>query len=185
MATSPVQTVQQAFSPLFGRPGWSYTNVQQGPVRGPTPRLSIGTGQTGDPSAGGKNLPGYLSEQEYVASPNGYDPTLKNNFMARLPRSINVGNDGRDLVGTYKPHDYTPADRWIGVIRSAPNWQVNEFPPNTRNLLQWQQVQRYRIQSLTLSARPLDSSQYFLGYQVQTQVAAAIGQTNLGYMGSM
>jgi hypothetical protein len=69
-------------------------------------------------------------------------------------------------------------------MRQAANWQVMEYPPDFRNLLAWQQARKYRIESYTLSPRPLDSANYFLGYQINPQVASQIGQTTMGYMGS-
>jgi hypothetical protein len=173
-------------NPLFGRPIWSYVHVDPSPVRGPQPRLARGTGRTGNPALPGNAaaLPGYLSDQEYFPTLDTYAPTYNPRFMKILPRSIHVGNNGRSLVGTYNPHDFTPADRWLKSTRAAAMWQTMEYPPDNRNLLQWQQVQKYRVSSLTLQARPLASSNYFLGYQVQPQIQAQLGQTTLGSMGS-
>jgi hypothetical protein len=173
-------------NPMFGRPIWSYIKVDPSPVRGPQPRLAQGTGRTGNPALPGNAaaLPGYLSDQEYFPTLDTYGPTYDPDFMRLLARSIHVGSNGRSLVGTYQPHDFTPADRWIKSTRRAANWQVMEYPPDNRNLLQWQQVQKYRVSSLTLQARPLASSNYFLGYQVQPTIQAQMGQTTLGSMGS-
>lgn len=175
-----------AFNPMFGRPIWSYVRTMAGPVRGPQPRLARGTGLTGDPSLPGNapQLPGYLSDQEYEPSTFSYDPVDRQDFNLRVPKTISTGDDGRSMVGSYAPHDFTPAQRFFSQNRQAANWQVMEYPPDFRNLLSWQQVQKYRIQSFTLSPRPLDSSNYFLGYQINPQVAAQMGQGTLGYMGS-
>lgn len=165
---------------------WSYTTVQAGPVRGPQPRLAQGSGLTGDPASPGTAayLPGYMSDQEYFPTTFEYDTDYRPDFQEVIPRSIHTGENGREMVGTYEPHDFTPAVRQLSHMRQADYWQVQDFPPNVRNLLAWQQVQRYRVNSLTLSPRPLDQSQYFLGYQINPQVASAIGQSGLGSMGS-
>lgn len=129
-------------------------------------------------------LPGYLTDNAYFPTVFSYQPGNDQDYKIPIPRTINVGTNGRDLVGTYQPHDFVGADRFFHQGRSASNWQTMAFPPNFRNLLQWQQVQRYRVRSVTRSARVLDSSQYFLGYQTNPQVVGMIGQTGLGYMGS-
>lgn len=176
-----------ATNPLFGRPIWSYTDASLAPRQGPQPRLSMGTGRTGVASSAGTSgaLPGYVSQPAYTPTIPDYQPANQQAFEANIPRTIMTGNNGRELVGTYEPHDFTPGQRFLTIIRSAPNWQVMQYPPDFRNLLAWQQVMRYRIASLTVSARPLDSSMYFLGYQTNPQVSAAIGQSTLGYMGSL
>lgn len=178
---------QQQTNPMFGRPIWTYVNVIRGPVIGPQPRLAQGTGRTGKPSAPGTaaQLPAYVSDNSYSISPYSYRPVLRESFENPIPRTINTGENGRELVGTYQPHDFTPGQRWTHHMRSAPNWQINTFPPTFRNTIAWQQVQRYRINSLTIAARPLASSNYFLGYQVQPEVQSTIGQNILGYMGSV
>jgi hypothetical protein len=176
-----------AFNPMFGRPIWSYVNIMHGPVAGPQPRLAQGTGLTGDPSLPGNapQLPGYLSDNEYKPVTFPYDPVNNPVFWMHVPRTINTGTDGRDFtIGGWKPHDFTPAQRFNHQMRQAANWQVMEYPPDFRNLLSWQQVRKYVVQSFTLSPRPLDSANYFLGYQINPQVAAQIGQGTLGYMGS-
>lgn len=174
-------------NPLFRRPIWTYVGVNDAPRRGPQPRLAQGTGQTGANALPGNapQLPGYLADNEYFPSTYTYQPANRQGFQIPVPRTIGTGTNGRDLVGTYQPHDFTPAVRFFHQARQAPNWQVVSYPPNVRNLLQWQQVQRYRVNSLTMAARPLDSSQYFLGYQTNPQTAALIGQNGLGYMGSL
>lgn len=174
-------------NPMFGRPIWSYIKVAPGAVRGPQPRLAQGTGHTGDPSLPGNaaRLPGYLSDQQYEPVEFTYAPPNDPRFQARLPRTINVGDDGLHALNpTYRAHENVQADRWQAINRKAEMWEVMEFPPGPRNLLAWQQVQKYRLMTLTLQARPLTQDNYFLGYQVQPQVQANIGQTTLGYMGS-
>lgn len=181
-------TAQQALTrnPMFGRPIWTYVNIAAGPVRGPQPRLARGTGHTGDASLPGNAaiLPGYLADQQYEPTTFTYDPVHKKSWQQALPKTINQGNDGREVVGTYEPHDFTPGTRFLSHTRSAANWQVMEYPPDFRNLLAWQQVQKYRLQSYTLQARPLTADNYFLGYQIDPQIAAQIGQSTLGNFGS-
>jgi hypothetical protein len=178
---------QQQTNPMFGRPIWSYVNVVRGPVAGPQPRLAQGTGRTGKPSASGTaaQLPGYVSDNDYSPSPFSYQPINRESFENPIPRGINIGQDGRGLVGTYEPYDFTPGQRWNHQMRSAPNWQIMIFGPGFRNTFAWQQVQRYRVNSLTVAARPLGTSNYFLGYQVQPEIQSQIGQNPLGYMGSV
>lgn len=176
----------QVASPLFGRPQWTYTNVVAGPVRGPQPRLAQGTGRTmvGGLPGNDPMLPGYLTDNEYMPSQYTYDPVDQPTFVLRVPRTINTGNDGRELIGTYAPHDVMVGQRWNHQMRQAANWQVMEYPPDNRQLLAWKQLERYRTASMTLSARPLDSSNYFLGYQVDPRIQQAIGGNSIGYMGS-
>lgn len=181
-AQNPIST-----NPLFRRPGWSYVGPAEAPRRGPLPRLANGTGYTAakaSPPGQAPQLPGFVADNDSYPSLNSYQPENIQNFQIPVPRTINVGSNGREMVGTYEPHDITIGQRFFHQARQAANWQVVVFPPNPRNLLQWQQAQKYRIQTLTMSARPLDSSQYFLGYQVNPQIASQIGQNSLGYMGS-
>lgn len=175
-------------NPLYGRPIWTHTRIQQGPVRGPQPKLARGTGRTGNAALPGNapRLPGYLSDQEYFPTLFTYDPLNEPRFLQDIPRTILVGDDGLHALNpTYRAHDFTPADRFFHQNRKAANWQVMEYPPTYRNLLAWQQVQRYRVQSYTLSARPLNQNDFFLGYQVDPRIQQAIGQSTLGYMGSV
>lgn len=182
-STGSANTAQ---NPMFGRPIWTYVTRDSSPVAGPQPRLAKGTGHTGNPSLPGNapQLPGYLSDNDYFPSTFDYAPRHDPTFERRLPRTINIGTNGREIVGTYQPHDFTPADRWIGQQRQATNWQVMEYPPDFRNLIAWQQVMKYRIASMTISARPLNTNNYFLGYQINPDIAATIGQSGLGSMGS-
>jgi hypothetical protein len=181
-ATSPL-----AANPLFGRPTWTYVHVQRGPVRGPHPRLAVGSGNTtGKQAAPGSQsqLPGYLTDNEYEPQGFPYQPSAREDFLLRIPRSILTGENGRELVSTYEPHDCTPADRFFTQMRRPVNWQVQTYPADYRNLLAWQQVTRYTVQARTRSALPLTADNYFLGFQINPQVASSIGQTNLGYLGS-
>ena len=174
-------------NPIYSRNAiWSYVTVQTGPVRGPQPRLAQGSGKTGANSLPGNapQLPGYLADNEYFPVVFEYDTTRQEDFLKNITRTIKTGDDGRQLVGTYVPHDFTPGQRQFSHMRQSDYYQVQEYPPNVRNLLAWQQVARYRVNSLTLAARPLDQSSYFLGYQVDPQVQAQLGQVGLGYMGS-
>lgn len=180
-AQNPIST-----NPIWRRPIWTYVGFNDSPRRGPQPRLAKGTGGTGGNSLPGNApmLPGYLTDNAYFPVTFNYQPGNDQDVKIPIPRTINQGTNGRDIVGTYQPHDFVGADRFFHQGRSSTNWQTMAFPPNIRNLLQWQQVQRYRINSVTHAARPLDSSQYFLGYQTNPQVSSQIGQNTLGYMGS-
>src|ERR1700686_5518054 len=123
--------------PIFGRPTWTYINVQRGPVMGPQPRLSIGSGNTGGSGTPGANasLPGYVSQPAYKPTLFEYANTDKENFLFRPPRTINIGDNGRILVGTYEPHDITIGQRFFHQMRSAPAWQEMAFKPDFRQLL--------------------------------------------------
>lgn len=177
---------QQQTDPMFGRPNWTYVNIMRGPARGPQPKLAKGTGRTGAHSATGTGpqLPGYMSDNDYMPSPLEYLPKYNEDFTNPVPRSISTGVNGRGLVGTYEPHDITIGQRFFHQMRSAANWQAIEFPPSFRNSIPWQQAQLYRVTSATVSAKPLLGNQYFLGYQVQSTIQGQIGQNALGYMGS-
>lgn len=174
-------------NPIYsGNAIWTYVNVMRGPVSGPQPRLAQGSGQTGDPGLPGNapSLPGYLSDQQYFPNVFEYAPVNNEKFTHAIPKFIGIGQDGRDMVGTYVPHASHPGTRFFHQARSAENWQVMEYPPDFRNLLAYQQVMKYRTQSFVLSSRPLDSSNYFLGYQINPAVAAQIGGSSGGYLGS-
>lgn len=183
----PVAPQVQAV-PLYARNAiWSYVNVVRGPAMGPQPRLAQGSGKTaaGDSLPGNAAaLPGYLTDNAYFPTVYEYDNTFYPSFEKSIPKSIKTGDDGVTIVGTYRAHDFVPGTRQLQHMRQSDQWQEIAFPPNVRNLLAWQQVQRYRVQSLTLQARPLSSANYFLGYQINPQIAAQIGQTTLGVMGS-
>src|SRR6266702_7146267 len=126
-----------------------------------------------------------LVDNEYFPTLNAYDSVNQPKFSRNLPKSIADGTNGREMVGTYQPHDFTPGTRQLNHLRQAAAWQVQEFPPDFRNLLSWQQVQKYRVLSMTAQARPLSSADYFLGYQINPDISAKIGQTTMGVMGSM
>jgi len=168
--------------PLFGRPQWTYVNIQRSPVTGPSPRLAQGTGRTGDPALPGNSvqLPGYLSDNAYFPIMDEYAPVHQEDNTLRIPRGINTGDNGRQVVSTYEPHDFTPAQRFFNQHRSASNWQVMSFPPGVRNLLAWQQAAKYNLATVVQQARPLPSSNYFLGYQIDPSIQANIGQSTLG-----
>lgn len=174
-----------AANPLFGRPVWTYVDVTRGPVRGPQPRLAIGTGgQIGKPGSAAQ-LPGYLTDNEYKPDSFDYQPAARESFLLRVPKTVNIGSDGRETVSSYQPHDFTPANRFLSQMRQAANWQVQAFPPDYRNLLAYQMVMKYQVIARTRSARPLSQADYILGYTVNPQVQAKIGQNALGYLGSM
>jgi hypothetical protein len=167
----------------------AYSTIYNSSVLGPMPQVkrNLGTGHSAlgaTPPGQAPLLPGYVTQNEYQPSLDEYQPNFSDTFEGQLPRSIGVGNNGRELVGTYQPHDWVQADRFNNMLRSAPNWQVMAFPPGYRQLLQWQQVMRYQVQSQTIAARPIRQTDYFLGYVTDPTVAATISGNNLGYMGS-
>lgn len=167
---------------------WTYVQVQRSPVRGPQPRLARGSGHTAaDPALPGNasQLPGYLTDNEYFPDGLDYLPTRNDTYLQRIPRTINVGYDGLAALNpTYRAHDNTQADRFNHQMRRAPGWQVMSYPPSVRNLLAWKQVEKYQVFSRTLSARPLPRNNYFLGYQIDSDIASDIGGGGLGHMGS-
>lgn len=166
----------------------TYVQINRAPARGPQPRLAQGSGRTAANTSLPGNapvLPGYLTDNEYMPNVFDYIPTLRENFLSRVPRTIGVGTDGLAALNpTYKAHDFTPADRFFSHMRRAFAWQVMSYPPDTRNLLSHKQVERYQVFSNTLSARPLPKNNYFLGYQIDQETAADIGGQAQSYMGS-
>lgn len=188
VASNPIPVSQSAsapigLSPLFGRPqAATYVTVTQTPVKGPQPRLSIGSGHTGNTSLPGNapSLPGYLSDNSYFPVEFEYQASHNPNTKINIPRSIGIGNDGLDMLGTYRAHENVQADRFFNQNRSAANWQQMSFPPDNRNILAYQQVRKYQVNSLIQQARPLSQNDYFVGYQVNPSVQAAIGQSTLG-----
>lgn len=171
------------------RPVWSYTDVRRAPANGPQPRLAQGSGRTAaDPGLPGNapGLPGYLTDNHYTPNLFAYDPSRRDDFLNRIPRTINVGTDGLAALNpTYRAHDVVNADRFNHQMRRAPAWQNMAYPPDSRNLLAYKQVEKYQVFSNTLSARPLSRNNYFVGYQIDQDVAGQIGGQGLGSMGSM
>lgn len=173
---------------LFGRPGFTYSLTKPSFRTGPVPKLAPGTGLTNASNPDNRSLgfqpSGYGSKQHMPMQQFDYtpptDPTFDvgDNPMAKfpsLPRTIDVGVDGVTLVGTYRAHDNTPADRFFKQGRSSANWQDMSFGPGFRYLLPYQQVARYNLYNSIALARPLSPNNYFLGYQVQPQVGAVLG----------
>lgn len=173
-----------SLNPMFGRPNWTYVNLERSPVHGPDPRLAIGSGRTGNSALPGNDpqLPGYMSDTQYFPTMNDYAPEHVESNKIAIPKSIASGADnGRQLVGSYEPHDSTPAQRFFMQNRSAHPWQQQSFPPDNRDLLTWQQAKKYNLRNVIEQARPLDQSNYFLGYQADPNVVARIGgQTGNG-----
>lgn len=178
----PNPTALQNYSPLFGRPGWTYVTVQRQPRIGPQPKLAVGAG--GMPVSGNVQLPGYMAYNTYQPQGMEYDPRLNLNRKQNIPRQIRAADDGRGMVGTYQPHPVNRSDYMRYQNRSARMWEEMTFGPDFRNLILWKQVEKYRVQSTTISAAPLPQSNYFLGYVTNPQVAADLGGNALGYMGS-
>lgn len=172
-------------NPLFGRPGFHYSVSRPSGRVGPTLKGAPGTGQTGisaDRSRG--FVPSAYASQQHMpmqqfdySPPNDsvYDIGLQVESRKVIPRSIGVGTDGSELVGTYRAHDFTPADRFFKQGRSAWNWQDQSFGPEYRWILPQQQPARYNLYNQIALARPLSPNQYFLGYQMQPAIAQQIG----------
>lgn len=171
-ATNPI-----GLNPMFGRPNWTFVNIQKAPVTGPDPRLAIGSGKTGNNALPGNDaqLPGYMSDTQYFPTMNDYSPWHQESNKIAIPKTIDHGENGRELVGTYEPHDFIPAQRFFMQNRSAHAWQQQSFPPDNRNLLTWQQAQKYNLRTIVEQARPLASNNYFLGYQADPAVVGSIG----------
>lgn len=191
-------------NPLFGRPSYSFVKPQgvlgpplAGNYQGGTqfqPPRQLGTGMTGGASRPGESpvLPGYMSKNAYQpGSQMEYSPNMRDDWLLRVPATLHgpgMAVDGVSIIGTYRAHDFVAGpgmQRFNHQMRQAPNWQVMMFPPDFRALLQRQQVMRYQVASYTRSATPLRQTDYFLGYYTQPAVAAQLGQTGLGYMGSL
>lgn len=177
-------------NPLFGRPApYTRTDVVRSPVRGPQPRLAQGTGRTGAAAFPGTQagLPAYVSDYEYFPTVFTYDPVENPNRQKRIAATLATPgtDDGLHALNpTYRAHDFSMGGRFNHQMRSAYNWQVQEFPVNFRNLLGFQYVRKYLLDSITLQARPLSQSNYFLGYQVQPRDAQKLGLMG-GGMGTL
>ena len=181
---SAPESVQNLYNQI-----WSYSRNLRGYDLGPTPKLNQGTGRTGAPAQSGyaAMLPAYVSKQE------GYQPQgleyqeshVDNNeeFNFKYPRSINVGVDGIALLGTYRAHDFTVADRFSNHFRHDFNWQQMAYPATFTKLIDRQQVQQYQLRKLTKPSLPLTQNNYFLGYYQDMSVARMVGGSNLGQLG--
>lgn len=179
-------------NPLFGRPGLS--SVYQATVNtsqaGPILRGSVGSGNTGSGEANRSTgfIPGGSLDVQRDYQPQGLEnhPLGSDTFTLpnTPPKALNLGTNGRELVGTYQPHDFTPLQRFINMWRSSYNWQVTGFGPNWRNLLIAQQVQKYNLYTTLAQSRPLSQQDYFVGYVTSPGVAGAAGAAG-GYGGSL
>lgn len=166
----PQPDVNLITNPLFGRPGISYTPRVGNSQAGPLPKMSVGSGQTGQAtnrSTAGFVAPGHLAVIEDY-EPVGLDnePFQVDTFTRPNvpPKTIGVGTNGRELVGTYDPHDSTPAQRFIQQWRAASMWMSPVFGPSWRNLLIWQQVAKYNLYNAVAQSQPLSQADYFAGY---------------------
>jgi hypothetical protein len=160
---------------------WSTLQVLRSPTRGPTPELAQGKPRGVQALPGNAaTLPGYLTQNTYQPNVFEYQPVYQRNKRVTIPRTISVGNNGRDMVGTYDPHDFTPAVRAFTQNRSAPSYQMYSFPPDFRNLLSFQYARTYALQNIIVQARPLPQSNYFLGYTVDPKVAQQLSGGSLG-----
>ena len=184
-------------SPLFGHPGWSYVYSKPAWRWGPTAKLAPGTGHTNIGARSNRNQgfqpTGYGTVQFIDVNQYDYSPDTDPNYGLKaernnssLPRSIPFANDGAELVGTYRAHDSTPADRFFKQGRSSSNWQDMTFGPDYRYLTEYQGVGRYNLYNSIALVRPLSPNDYFFGYVTQPNVASQIGGANgqgrpLGY----
>lgn len=187
---APQPDINLLTNPLFGRPGTTnYSPRVSSPQQGPLPKMSLGSGQTGqaaDRSTAGFVAPGHLAVVEDY-EPVGLDnePQSVDTFTRPNvpPKTIGVGTNGRELVGTYDPHDFTPAQRFIQQWRSAKLWQSPIFGPSWRNLLVWQQVAKYNLYNQLAQSRPVSQSDYFAGYTTSDSVAATLQGSGMGASG--
>lgn len=165
----------------------SWASGLEGPRRGPFPMLAYGTGRTGKSAKGGNSAmtPGYVSDSEVYGYDMAYDPPDKDNRLIPIPNAgpqTGTWTDGIALLGTYRAHDFAPAQRFFHQAASTQNWQQMNFV-EYRDLLQYQNVQKYRPLNPVVPSKPVYQNEYFLGYQQDTSVAAQIGGINtLGYM---
>jgi len=169
-------------------PRSNYQTSSNPQVFGPVSKLGYGTGRTGKSSPKGLQalLPGYASVYEYFPSLFGYYPKFRRNYNLDVPKSINTGNDGIELVGTYRAHDFVIGQRFFSHMRRAPYWQIQEYPPDFRNLLEALKVERFRTESRVIMAKPINTQNYFLGYVTNPTTAHRLGTsaTGMGSLGS-
>lgn len=171
-------------------PRSNFQNAANPQMPGPVSKLGYGSGRTGNSPLPGSQtiIPGYSQVYYYQPSLFGYYPKYRRNFQFLPPRETpESGGNGRDLVSTIEPHDFTPAQRQFSHMRRAANWQVQEYPPDFRNLLEALKVERFRTESRTVAARPLLSTDFFLGYQVNPATAQSLGYggVSMGVLGSV
>lgn len=166
----PQPDVNLLQNPLFGRPGVTYTAQFTPPQAGPLPKMSVGSGQTG--GTANRSTAGFVPAG-HIAVVEDYQPVGLDNEPFQVdtftrpnmpPKTIGVGTNGRELVGTYEPHDFTPAQRFIQQWRAAHMWMSPVYGPSWRNLLVWQQVAKYNLYNALAQSRPVSQSDYFAGY---------------------
>lgn len=166
----PQPDVNLLTNPLFGRPGITYTPRVSNSQAGPLPKMSVGSGQTGQ--ASNRSTAGFVPAG-HISVVEDYQPVGLDNEPYQVdtftrpnvpPKTINAGTNGRELVGTYEPHDFTPAQRFFQQWRAAQLWMSPVFGPSWRNLLVWQQVAKYNLYNAMAQSRPLSQTDYFAGY---------------------
>ena len=167
---------------LLGRSKWTYQSVVSAPRMGPPARLAYGSGQTGASDDRRTGIqPSYVSDYEYHPAPFDYEPGNSPQWLQRIPMAGPFpAFNGRDIVGTYQPHDFAVAQYMYTHSRRADNWQVMSFPPDWRNLIGAQQVSKYQPANLVASARPLQQNDYFLGYQMSMLDGVQFGASGMG-----
>lgn len=170
-------------------PRSNYQTASNPQVPGPVSKLGYGTGRTSGKASPGTQtvLPGYASVYAYFPTLFGYYPRYRRNFTVLPPKSIGTGDDGVELVGTYRAHDFVIGQRFFSHMRRAPYWQIQEYPPTFRSLLEALKVERFRTESRTVMARPLMTQNYFMGYITNPSTAERIGVSGagLGSLGSV
>jgi hypothetical protein len=166
-----------------------YQSASNPQVPGPVSKLGYGTGRTGIKGEPGSQVvvPGYAQVYEYFPSFFGHYPRYRRNFTILPPKITPAANDGLELVGTYRAHDFIMGQRFFSHMRRAPYWQIQEYPPNFRNLLEALKVERFRTESRTVMARPLSTQNYFLGYVTNPDTARRLGTSSsaFGSLGSV
>jgi hypothetical protein len=164
-----------------------YQSASNPQLVGPVSKLGYGSGFTGNSPLPGSQtiIPGYAQVYNYFPVFFGYYPRYRRNFQL-LPKPRTTASDGLELVGTYRAHPFTPGTRQFSHMRRAPYWQIQEYPPDFRNLLEALKLERYRTESRTVTARPLLTQNYFLGYVTNPATASRLGYSGnaMGVLGS-
>lgn len=145
---------------------------------------AYGSGRTGglDIRTGGMWPQGYVAEGTYIPTTHGMAPRDNLNHDTPVPRSIGVGDDGRQtfIQSVPGPHDFTPADWTLTQGRSTSMWSVLEFPGGWRTLVQSQQPARYNLYNSIQLARPVLGADALLGYAIPPGQAAGYPSSAMG-----
>jgi hypothetical protein len=167
----------------------NYQSSSNPQVPGPVSKLGYGTGRTGQRGIPGTAamIPGYAQVYSYFPSFFGNYPRYRRNFQLDIPKHHEAASDGLEVVGTYRAHEFLVGQRFFSHMRRAAYWQIQEYPPNFRNLLEALKVERFRTESRTVMARPLTTQNYFMGYMTNPSTAARLGTSSsaFGSLGSV